>query len=136
MFTSKMLWQITKSVSRWLIVALLALQIAAVARSQSTASLSGTVTDPTGASVAGATVIARNVATRVESTLTTDGNGAYLFPSLPIGNYRLEVSASGFNKAIVGGLNLPVATAVTRDVRLEVGQVSQQVEISADAAAV
>src|SRR5262249_9807750 len=103
---------------------------------QSTASLSGTVIDPTGAAVPNATVTARNVSTGVEMSLTTDASGAYLFPTLPIGSYRLEVTANGFNKAVGGGFTLQVANAITQDIRLEVGQVSQQVEISADAAAV
>ena len=122
--------------SRWLVVAILALHVGAGARAQSTAALSGTVTDPTGAAVPNATVVARNVATGVEISLTTDSSGAYLFPSLPIGSYRVEVTATGFNKAVLTSLTLQVATSVTRDIRLEVGQVNQQVEISADAAAV
>jgi hypothetical protein len=136
MFTSKLLRQNPNRAYRWLIVAVLALQVGATVRAQSTASLGGTVTDPTGAAVPNSTVVARNIATGVESTLTADSSGAYLFPSLPIGTYRVEVTAPGFNKAVVVGLTLTVATAITQDVRLEVGQVTQQVEINADAALV
>jgi hypothetical protein len=112
------------------------LHLGGVAEAQSTATLSGTVTDPTGAAVPNATVAARNSATGIESTSQTGGAGAYLFPSLPIGTYRVEVSAPGFRKAVISDLKLSVATAVTTDVQLEVGQVTQQVEISAEASLV
>jgi len=136
MFTTSLIRRAAILSCRWFVIAVLALHVGAAARAQSTAALSGTVTDPTGAAVPNATVIARNVATGVETSLTTDSSGSYLFPSLPIGSYRLEVTASGFNKAVLAGLTLQVATSVTQDIRLEVGQVTQQVEISADAAAV
>jgi hypothetical protein len=111
-------------------------QLGAVAHAQSTSSLSGTVMDPTGATVPNATVAARNVGTRVEWTSQTDSAGAYLFPSLPIGTYHIEVSVSGFRKGVIEELRLEVATAVTKDIQLEVGQMTQQVEINADAAVV
>jgi hypothetical protein len=117
-------------------IALFALQFGAVVRAQSMASLGGTVTDPTSAGVPNATVSARNTATGVVSASQTDGAGAYLFPSLPIGAYRVEVTASGFRKAVIGELTLQVASSVIKDVRLEIGQVSQEVEISADTALV
>ena len=107
-----------------------------VARAQSTASLNGTVTDATGAVVPNTKVVARNQATGVESTRQTDAAGAYLFPALPIGMYRLEVTAPGFQTLVIADLQLEVATAVTKDVRLQIGAVTQQVEITADSALV
>src|SRR4051794_31185582 len=101
MFTSKLIRRGAILSHRWLLLVVLALHVGAAARAQSTAALSGTVTDPTGAAVPNATVVARNVATGVETSLTTDSSGAYLFPSLPIGSYRVEVSATGFNKAVL-----------------------------------
>jgi hypothetical protein len=121
---------------RWMIISLLALQLGAITRAQSAASLGGTVTDATGAGVPNAVISARNTATGVESTSQTDNAGAFLFPSLPIGKYRVEVTAPGFRKAIIGELTLQVASSVTTDVHLEVGQVNQEVEITADAALV
>jgi hypothetical protein len=109
------------------------LHLGGVAEAQSTAALSGTVTDSTGAAVPNATVAARNSATGIEATSQTDSAGAYLFPSLPIGVYRVEVSATGFRKAVISEIKLSVATAVTTDVQLEVGEVTQRVEISAEA---
>lgn len=100
---------------------------------QSTATLSGTITDPAGASVPNAKVTAINQATSVESSTQTDGAGAYLFSSLPIGKYRIEVTVSGFQKALVKDLDLPVATSVTQNFQLKIGEASLTMEITADA---
>lgn len=103
------------------------------ATAQSTATLSGTITDPTGAAVPNAKVTAINQATSVASSTQTDSAGAYLFSSVPIGKYRVEVMASGFQKAIVKDLDLPVATSVTQNFQLKIGEASVTVEITADA---
>jgi hypothetical protein len=104
------------------------------ARGQSTASLNGTVTDPTGAVVANAKVVATNQATGVETATQTDTAGAYLLPSLPIGIYRVQVTAAGFQSSIISNLRLDVATAVTQNVQLKVGEATEKIEIVADAA--
>jgi hypothetical protein len=117
-------------------LAALALCLSGQASAQSTASLSGTVTDSTGASVPGAKVAAKNQATGVESATVTDTAGAYLFPALPIGVYRLEASAPNFQTTVLTDIKLDVATAQTRDLQLKIGQASVTVEITADAAVV
>src|SRR6516164_9682133 len=103
------------------------------AKGQSTASLTGVVTDASGAAVPNAKVAVTNKATGVSLNTQTDTAGAYLFPFLPIGVYDLEVTASGFQKAVVTDLALPVATSVTRNVQLKIGETSVSVEITADA---
>jgi hypothetical protein len=103
---------------------------------QSTAVLNGTVTDVTGAVVPNARVVATNQATGVESATQTDMAGAYLFPSLPIGIYRLTISGTNFQTAVVTDLKLQVASTLTHDVQLKVGQATDSVEIVADAAVV
>src|SRR6266566_929517 len=103
------------------------------ALAQSTASLTGIVTDASGAAVPNAKVTVTNKATGVSFNTQTDSAGAYLIPSLPIGVYDIEVTASGFQKAVVGDLDLPVATSVTRNVQLKIGETSVTVEITADA---
>ena len=109
--------------SAWLRLALLLLSFGwcDLAHAQSTASLNGTVTDPAGAAVPRAKVSTTNQATGVVSDTLTDGAGAYLFPALPIGTYRLEVRASGFQTAAISSLKLDVATSVTENVELKVG---------------
>ena len=118
------------------LLAIMALSLSDRAWAQSTASVSGTVTDDTGAAVPGAKVVAKNQATGVESATQTDTAGAYLFPSLPIGVYRLEISATNFQTAVFADVKLQVASAQTRDVTLKVGQTTQTIEILADAAVV
>jgi hypothetical protein len=101
------------------------------ASAQSTATLQGTVTDPAGAAVPNAKVVASNEATGVLSETVTDSAGAYLFPSLLIGNYKVEITAPGFQKVVLSGLKLDVASTVTQNVLLTLGQTSQTVEVVA-----
>jgi len=100
---------------------------------QSTASLGGTVTDSSGGAVPNAKVVATNQATGVESATQTDTAGAYLFPSLSIGIYRIQVTAPSFQTAAISNLKLDVATAVTQNIQLKVGQTSEMIEIYAEA---
>jgi hypothetical protein len=122
----------------WILSALLFLLTAlnGSALAQSTASLSGTVTDPAGAAVPNAKIVVKNLGTAVESETQSDGAGAYLFPSLPIGRYRLEITAAGFESTIVTDLKLEVATSLTQDVQLKIGKATEHIEIMADAATV
>jgi Carboxypeptidase regulatory-like domain/TonB dependent receptor len=103
---------------------------------QSTAALSGTVTDSSGGVVPDAKVVATNQATGVASVTQTDAAGSYLFPTLPIGTYRLQVSGSGFQTATVSNLTLEVASAVTQNIQLKLGAATETLEITADAAVV
>lgn len=97
--------------------------------------LTGTITDAAGAAVPGATVVATNTATGVETTTTTTSTGTYTLPYLPAGAYRMRVSAAGFRTATVDTVPLRVAQTQTRDVRLEIGAVSEQVTVTAESQA-
>jgi hypothetical protein len=127
------IFSLRSAISQLLLLLVVCLAFSAPANAQSTAALNGTVTDATGASVPNAKVVLRNTATSVEWTSQTDGAGAYLFPSLPIGLYRVEVSAPSFQTTVINGLQLQVATAVTKDIQLQLGQVTQQVVITSEA---
>lgn len=98
-----------------------------------TANISGTVTDPSGAVVAGATVIATNVDTGVEVTQTTNAQGFYSFQALPLGTYRIDVRQQGFKSYTRTGLVLDVNSAPVVDVKVQVGQGSEKVEVSSAA---
>src|ERR1700683_5858515 len=98
-----------------------------------TASISGTVTDPSGAVVAGATVTATNVETGVVTTLTTNSQGFYSFQSLPLGTYTINVQQNGFKGYAQTGVVLDVNSALVIDVQLQVGTTTEKVEVSADA---
>jgi outer membrane receptor protein involved in Fe transport len=92
----------------------------------------GTVTDPSGLLVAGATVKAHNVGTGLERTTTTSGDGSYSIPELPIGTYTVTISQTGFQTAITTNVEVNVATEKRVDAQLKTGQVTQTVEVSAD----
>jgi hypothetical protein len=98
-----------------------------------TASISGTVTDPTGAIVPHCTVTATNVDTGVSATESTNAQGYYSFPSLPLGKYSVKVQQAGFKAYTETGLVLDVNTALVIDVKLQIGQSSEQVEVSGEA---
>jgi len=98
-----------------------------------TASLGGTVEDPAGAVVPDATVTAQNEGTGFTRTVTSQPNGEFLFSALPIGNYKLTVTKSGFTTYVQTGIILTVNQAATQTVRLNVGAVTQQVTVSANA---
>lgn len=117
---------------RFCVLLVLLSGLGSAAFAQSSASLSGTVTDATGAVVPGAKVVTINQATGVESATQTDTAGAYLFPALPIGVYRIEVRAPSFQTAVISALKLDVATAVTQNVQLTVGEASEKVVITAE----
>ena len=99
------------------------------------ASLNGTVTDPSNAVVAGARVSVRDSATGLERTTDTGGAGVYLF-KLPVGTYDVTIEAKGFKKAVVKGLQLTVGSAPTLDIALQLGAATEIVDVTADAPAV
>src|SRR5262245_38130782 len=91
--------------------------------------ISGTVTDASGAVVAGAKVTAKNEATGVTYTQATTGAGLYAFPSLPVGSYTITVEMRGFKTTNQIGMILQVDTPLVVDVTLEVGQASEVVNV-------
>jgi hypothetical protein len=98
-----------------------------------TASISGTVKDPSGASIAGASVTATNTETGISQTQTTNGQGFYSFQSLPLGKYTIDVEEKGFKAYRQRDLTLDVNAALLVDVTLPVGQTTERVEVAADA---
>ncbi len=98
------------------------------------ATISGQVTDSTGASLAGARVTATNLATNVASIQTTNSAGAYLFPNLEIGEYTVAVEHEGFRKYRENKIVLDTAQSFGLNVKLELGSVSETVTVSATAA--
>ena len=101
-----------------------------------TAQLSGVVTDNAGSAIAGATVTAQEVQTGYRQSVKTRSAGEYLFPSLPVGNYDLTVAMTGFSTYVQQGITLTVGQAASRNVVLQVGSVSDQVTVTANASLV
>src|SRR5215467_7662323 len=93
------------------------------------ASLTGLVSDSSGAVINGATVTIRNSATNVTYVQKTDQSGYYLFPSVSIGAYTASIEFPGFKKAVQNGLILEVGQSARTDFTLEVGGVAEVVEV-------
>jgi len=94
--------------------------------------VTGIVTDPSGSSVAGATVKVRNEGTGVETVLTTNEAGAYTTPPLVLGTYSVTVDHAGFKTSVNSGIMLIGAETIRRDVPLAVGAVSETVEVKSE----
>ena len=92
----------------------------------------GTVTDTSGAVIAGATVKIHNVDTGLERATQTSADGSYNVPELPIGTYTVSCSQSGFQTAVIKGVVVDVATNRRVDVSLKPGDVAQQVEVTGE----
>src|SRR5712691_90953 len=115
---------------------LLMLGTGATALAQSTATLQGTVLDPQGGVVPRADVIVRNIATGLERTTQTDTAGYFQVPSLPVGTYRIEIRREGFQTLVVKQVDLEVATIVSQNFELKVGELNQTTEVTGEAAVV
>jgi len=97
-------------------------------------SISGVVTDSSGAVVSGATVTATNVQTGVKTTLKTDSKGFYNFPALQIGNYTVDVQEQGFRTESRTDLVIDANSAVRADFTLQIGQIVEKVTVASEAA--
>src|SRR5271169_6957493 len=96
---------------------------------QDTASITGTVTDPTGAAIPGAQVTLTSVEHGINRSATSNSTGDYLFAALPIGSYNLTVAASGFKRFQAKGVILRVALKDRVDVAMQVGGVNTEVTV-------
>ena len=123
-----------KSTARKSLLALLlslVLAMPAFAQTATTTSISGLVTDPQGAIVSGATVTLRDQSTNQERIVKTNDEGKYVFANLVAGVYDLSISAAGFKKASITDLKADVTKALTQDVKLEAGGVTEEVTVAA-----
>ena len=115
-----------------LLVALIALAASVFAQT-STGEVNGTVTDPTGAVIPGATVKLINKASNIESQALTNDSGYFTFVNVKPGSYTLRVELAGFKAAEIPQFDVGVNQTVTQNVSLTVGEVNQTVTVSAGA---
>src|SRR5215468_683691 len=104
---------------------------ASIAFAQPDAHVSGTVTDQTGANVAGATVTALDTTTGVSTPVTTNGAGVYTMPGLLPGKYNFTAESTGFRKSVREGVILETGSVLTLNMGLELGASTQSVEVQA-----
>jgi len=103
---------------------------------QATAQISGTAKDQSGAVLPGVEITVTQTDTGIARTAVTNENGSFVLPNLPLGPYRLEASLPGFRTFAQTGIVLQVNSSPTVNLVMEVGQVTETIEVSANAALV
>src|SRR4051812_4288925 len=103
---------------------------------QATAQMNGIISDQSGAVLPGVEVTATQTDTGIRRTALTNENGSYILASLALGPYKVEAALPGFRTFVRTGVVLQVNSNPTLNIRLEVGDVSEHVEVQANAALV
>jgi outer membrane receptor protein involved in Fe transport len=111
------------------------LALAAMAQVENS-QITGTVTDPSNAAVAGATVTISNRATNLSVTATTNQSGVYLAKELPVGVYKVTVEAAGFKTFSDTGITLEAGNTTRVDAKMQLGQTREVVEVTGEASQV
>jgi hypothetical protein len=119
----------TKFIKALMITSLILMSVG-IASAQTTGSVSGTITDPKGAVVPGATVTIKNTESGSERTATTNDSGAFTIPQVGVGNYAVTVTATGFKKVVVPDAKVNVSVDTTLTLQLEVGGVTDVVTVT------
>ncbi|MBI3279663.1 MAG: carboxypeptidase regulatory-like domain-containing protein, partial [Acidobacteria bacterium] len=110
--------------------------LAGISPAQTTSTIAGTVRDQTGGVVAGATVTVRQAQTGLVRTEISDQEGRFVVPALPVGSYELRAEAKAFRPILRKGVQLTVGRIAVVDFHLEVGQVDQEITVTAEASPV
>src|SRR3989454_12053251 len=110
---------------------LLLTSISTRAQTASTSTVTGTVSDKTGATVPNAKVDLEDVDTKATTSVTTGSDGGYTFPSVRPGNYSITVSSKGFRQSVVSSVRVAIGKSALVNVILEVGGVTETVEVRA-----
>ncbi len=123
---------------RCAVIAVLAFVLFALAFASAsiTGSVSGVVTDKSGAVISGASVVATDILTGVQTTQKTDAKGFYNLPALAVGTYNLDITQAGFKTYRQTGLVIDANSALRVDASLAVGSINEKIEVSTDAAQV
>ena len=112
----------------------IAILCASAAWGQTQGEITGEVSDVSGAVIPGATVVVTNEGTGVGRQVLTNGSGVYSFPSLLPGLYRVRVEKVGFQSVVRSGIQLQVQAVARIDFRMDVGQVTEALNVSSQAA--
>jgi len=91
--------------------------------------INGTVNDPSGAMVSGANVRATNTGTGVTLSTTTTSDGQFAFQDIPVGSYKISVSAAGFSSLTADNVSVTAGNVYTLPVKLKVGETTTSVEV-------
>ena len=121
------------AIASLVIVVAALMMITASAYAQTQATIFGTITDPSGAAVAGATITVTNVATQQKRQSTSSSNGDYVVPQLEPGTYSLTAEAQGFKRYVESGIKLQVGENRQNAIQFQVGATSQRVVVGGNA---
>jgi hypothetical protein len=113
------------------LLACLVLALTPAVAQSTTQAIQGLVTDTTGAVVAGAKITITNIQTGITRTVETNQTGNYNFPLVPVGNYNVRSELDGFRTETVTNLRVDTGAQVRQDFRLEIGEVTETIEVSA-----
>src|SRR5579872_350705 len=116
--------------NRMLIAIAALIALAPVAFSQSTATVTGLITDASGAVVPGAKIVVHNLGTGEERSAESDSAGVYLVPSLPVGTYRINVTSAGMQNMVANNIVLEVGQTVQQNFALRVASSTETVEVT------
>src|SRR5207247_2688516 len=125
--------RITTTFSVFIILAMTVLSPGAAGAQVAGATLSGTISDASGAVIPGAMVSIRDTATGIIRTVSADGAGLYTAPNLRPSAYDVTVSISGFNTRVQSGITLTVGAQQVLDFVMQVGQTTEAVEVTGEA---
>ncbi|MGA2264120.1 MAG: carboxypeptidase-like regulatory domain-containing protein, partial [Acidobacteriota bacterium] len=126
--------------ARWTFVAVLFLILGftssvlvprCLAQAVAVAQVGGVISDPSGSSIPGAQVKITQTETQLSRATVSDTQGRYVLPNLPVGPYRLEVTASGFKAYAQSGIVLQVGNNVQINVAMQIGAIAETVEVNA-----
>ena len=126
-------WKLAVSLGGFLVLFLVVLLQAPSAHAQASSSITGIVSDPTGAPVSSASVSVKNLETGALRNAVTDDTGRYQVLALPVGRYEVKVAKSGFEDATHSGIELVVGQQASIDFGLQVGTVSSEINVVGDA---
>lgn len=114
------------------IIAAVCISISAQSQT-TTGTVQGTVTDPNGAVISGATITVRNNATGFERTANSNSDGFFTAPLLPLGQYKMTVSAGGFANTVLDNVDVTIGQTLNLNIAMKVGGASETVDVSAEA---
>ena len=117
-----------------ILLVLLGTMCVPVSAQVASAELSGAILDSSGAALPGAKVTAKNTATNIARDTVTDSAGSYIIPLLPPGEYEITVEAAGFKKLVQTGVSLQINQQAQLNLTLQLGQVSEEVQVTGQAA--
>ena len=123
----------SRALSRAFLAAAISLAVVPAHAADVNGRIKGTVTDPAGAEIPNAQVVATNQATGVKFTTTSQANGDYQFQQLPVGTYTISASSPGFKNFSASGIVINIDQEYVEAVRLDIGGSSETVSVQADA---